>query len=117
VKFLADESVDRPIVSRLRQDGHEVIAVADLEPSVADEAVLARANETGALLPTVDKDVGELVFRQRQVAVGVVLMRPAGLPTQSKAETISAVVRDHGSELPGAFTVISPGMVRIRPRD
>ncbi len=37
MNLLADESVDGPIVERLRQDGHAVVYVAELSPSVADE--------------------------------------------------------------------------------
>lgn len=67
--------MDQPIVDRLRQDGHNVLAVAELEPSIPDETVLVRANQGGALLLTADKDFGESVFRQRQVTAGVVLIR------------------------------------------
>ena len=31
MNLLADESVDRPVVDRLRQQGHEVVHVADDE--------------------------------------------------------------------------------------
>ncbi len=68
--LLADENLDRTVVARLRQDGHEVLAVAEMEPGIADTTVLARANERRALLVTEDKDFGELVFRQRLVHVG-----------------------------------------------
>ncbi len=114
MNFLADESVDQPIVARLRDDGHDVLAVAEMQPSLFDEAVLARADESGSLLLTADKDFGELVFRRRQATAGVVLIRLTGLSTAAKVEIVSAVVRDHKSELPRAFTVISPGTVRIR---
>ena len=77
---------------------------------------MAQANQRGDLLLTADKDFGELVFRQHRVTAGVVLIRLAGLSAGAKAEIVSAVIRDYGAELLHAFTVISPGMVRIRPR-
>jgi predicted nuclease of predicted toxin-antitoxin system len=116
MNFLADESVDHPIVERLRDDGHDVLAVAEMAPGMPDETVLAQANQRGALLLTGDKDFGELVFRQHRVTAGVVLVRLAGVSAGAKAEIVSATIRDHGTELLHAFTVISPGMVRIRPR-
>ncbi|HEX9274031.1 MAG TPA: DUF5615 family PIN-like protein [Candidatus Binatia bacterium] len=116
MNFLADESVDHPIVERLRDDGHDVLAVAEMAPSIPDETVLAHANQREDLLVTADKDFGELVFRQHRVTAGVVLIRLAGLSAGAKAEIVSAVIRDYGAELLHAFTVISPGMVRIRPR-
>jgi len=45
MNFVADESVDQPIVTRLRKEGHNVFAVVEMEPSISDEAVLALANQ------------------------------------------------------------------------
>jgi Protein of unknown function (DUF433) len=39
-----DEGVDRPRVERLRQDGHNVLYVAELSPSVVDDEVLQQAH-------------------------------------------------------------------------
>ena len=112
----ADESVDRPIVERLRQDAHDCVYIAELSPSISDDEVLQEANNRSALLLTEDKDFGELVYRLGRVHGGVVLIRLAGLPAPSKADIVAKVLQDHATELPGAFTVISPGAVRIRRR-
>jgi hypothetical protein len=40
MNFVADESVDRLIVERLRREGYQVSYVAELEPGMLDEAVL-----------------------------------------------------------------------------
>ena len=114
--LVADEGVDRGVVERLRQNGHEVVYVAELSPSVPDEAVLQQANARRAILLTADKDFGELVFRQGLVHSGVVLLRLAGLPNATKAAIVAEVCRDRAAELPEAFTVVSPGHVRIRRR-
>ena len=77
MNLLADESVDKPIVDRLRRDGHTVLYIAELDPSIDDDAVLHRANQNSALLITADKDFGELVFRMGQIHAGVVLFQGA----------------------------------------
>jgi len=64
MNFFADESVDHPIVVRLREDGHNVLAVAEITPSIPDETVFTQANQRGDLLITADKDFGEIVLRQ-----------------------------------------------------
>ena len=117
MNFLADESVDIQIVNRLREDGHDVLSVVEMEPGISDESVLAIANERNALLLTADKDFGELVFRQGLASKGVLLVRLAGLSPDFKAAVVSGAIRDHLTELSETFTVISPGMVRIRPRN
>ena len=75
MRLLADENIDGPIVERLRADGHDVQWVAEFDPSIPDEQVLEAANRQSALLMTADTDFGELVFRQRRIALGVVLLR------------------------------------------
>lgn len=114
MNLLIDESVDRQVVEKFREDGHNVVYVSDLDPGISDDVVLGTANSMRALLVTADKDFGELVFRRQQVSAGVLLIRLAGLPPQSKAELVAIAVRDHSDELAGAFSVLSPGMIRIR---
>lgn len=114
MNFLADESVDGPIVNRLRQDGHEVWYVAEMEPGISDDLVLDLTNREEALLLTADKDFGELVFRQRRLAIGVVLVRLEGLSPMSKAEVVAHAISKYAKEWPQAFAVITPGAIRIR---
>ncbi|MFQ6054896.1 MAG: DUF5615 family PIN-like protein [Methanosarcinales archaeon] len=114
MKFLADENIDRQIVERLRREGHQVWYVAEMDPGISDDVVLDLANLERALLLTADKDFGELVFRQRRIAPGVVLVRLAGLSPTSKAAMVASAVNQHATELAQAFTVITPGTIRIR---
>ena len=114
MNLLADESVDGPIVEQLRQQGHQVGYVAEMEPGISDEAVLDLANREGSLLLTADKDFGELVFRQHRLMPGVILIRLAGLAPVNKAEVVTSVIQQHSQELMHAFTVITPKSVRIR---
>ena len=114
--LLADENIDQSIVTRLRLDGHEVLAVAELEPSLSDDRVLTLSGDRQRLLLTADKDFGDLVFRQQLVSAGVILIRLEGFSTHAKAAIVSAALREHETRLMNAFTVISPGMVRIRAR-
>jgi predicted nuclease of predicted toxin-antitoxin system len=115
VKLLADEGVDAGIVARLRSAGHDVVYVAELSPGITDDAVLELANADERILMTADKDFGELVFRLRRATVGVLLVRLAGMPSEGRAEAITQAIEVHGDQMAGAFTVLSPGLVRIRP--
>lgn len=114
MKILADESVDKDIVIRLRDDGHAVEYVAEMSPGIMDEEVLLLAGDDSTLLVTADKDFGELIFRQGHVKRGIVLYRLAGLSSQDKAEIISSVITEHGDELLQAFSVITEKAIRIR---
>lgn len=67
MNLLADENIDRSLVERFRNDGHQVVYAAELKSGADDATILAQANDLQAVLLTEDKDFGELVFRQRLV--------------------------------------------------
>ena len=110
MKLLADEGVDSAIVSRLRSDGHDVVYVAELSPGITDEAVLELANADERILMTADKDFGELVFRLRRVAFGVLLVRLPGLPSTGKADAVAQVIGSTVSRCPGRSPFSPPGL-------
>jgi len=85
MNFFADESLDRQIIARLRQGGHAVLDVTEIDPGISDDKVLSMANESKAILLTADRDFGDLVFRQGRLTEGVVLIRLSGLPSTKKA--------------------------------
>ena len=114
--LLCDEGVDRLIVEHLRAQGHEVIAVSEMKPGMTDEEVLAEANRRQALLVTLDKDFGDLVFRQERLSTGVLLLRLYGLEPDEKRLAVATAIRLHGTELWGSFSVVSQGKLRIRQR-
>lgn len=112
--LLADEGVERQIVERLRLDGHTVAYIAEMSPGIDDEIILAQANDEQALLITLDKDFGELVFRQQLLYGGVVLLRLEGLSNETKATIVASILKNRGAEMINAFSVITPGNLRIR---
>ncbi|CAN5843420.1 hypothetical protein BH23ACT11_BH23ACT11_06520 [soil metagenome] len=115
MNLLADEGIDRQIVETLREAGHDVIYVADLDPGIADENVLELANAEQRSLLTADKDFGELVFRQRLLSNGVILTRLSGLTPENKARILVKTIEEHTEDLSSeTFTVITPGTIRVR---
>lgn len=109
-----DETVDQKIADRLRDEGHDVRYVAEMEPGISDPVVLDMTNDLHALFLTADRDFAELVFRQRLLPAGVVLIRLAGVSPAEQGKIVSSALRDHARELPGAFTLVTSEMVRIR---
>jgi predicted nuclease of predicted toxin-antitoxin system len=88
MNLLADEGVDGPVVEQLRQDGHEVLYVAEMEPGLADEEILQIANEQRSLRVTTDKDFGEMVFQPNLLSTGgVMLIRLAGSQRREKRKS------------------------------
>ena len=73
----------------MRRDGHKVDHIAEMSPGIDNDTILRQANDNGSLLLTLDKDFGELVFRQGLVHAGVILIRLAGLPPTTKADVVA----------------------------
>lgn len=112
--FVADENVESAIVHRLRQDGHDVVWIAESNPGTTDDQVMAIAEIQERLLITGDTDFGDIVFRQGRAKAGVLLLRLAGLAPDRKASIVSEVLQRHLSEMKAAFSVVAPGQLRIR---
>lgn len=86
-----------------------------MEPGISDEEVLEMANSGSLILLTMDKDFGELAYRMKRVFSGIVLLRLSGLSPERKAQTVGPTLSEHGPELmPGTFTVLTSGAIRIR---
>ena len=86
MNFLVDEGVDAPIVYALREEGHDVLYIAELDPGIDDEVILEQARREERILVTLDKDFGELVYRLKKIHAGVILVRLHGLKPTTKAE-------------------------------
>ncbi|HUA83190.1 MAG TPA: DUF5615 family PIN-like protein [Bryobacteraceae bacterium] len=112
MKFLADENFPRPAIMILRQNGFQVVSIAETKPGAPDEDVLALAGSESCILLTLDKDFGELVFqRGLKSDPGVILFR---IETRSP-EDFAAVVLDVLRTAPdwaGAFTVVNNDRIR-----
>lgn len=114
MRFLADEGVDGLIVDAARDDGHDVRWMAEEVDGTNDSVVLEAAVLDARILITEDKDFGELVYRQRLHHRGVVLVRVDGISNVEKARIVARAIREHEAALPGGFTVIQHGTIRIR---
>lgn len=114
MRIVADEGVDQPIVEALRADGHEVFSIREESPGLHDQKVLRAAIDQEAVLFTTDKDFGELVHRQKKAHSGIVLLRILGLSTEKKKDLVINNIRQHQHEVTGAFTVLTPQIIRIR---
>jgi hypothetical protein len=66
------------------------------------------------VLLTADKDFGELVFRQRLLHSGIVLIRLAGIQPITKAEVVATAFEQHADELHLGFAVLSRRALRLR---
>ena len=112
--ILADENVDFCIFERIKEDGFQIEHIKSVSPGIDDEMVLNLANENQAILLTEDKDFGELVYRLKLAAYGIILIRLSGWDTEDKMNRISNVLKEHFPKMKNSFTTIRPEKLSIR---
>jgi predicted nuclease of predicted toxin-antitoxin system len=115
MRWMADENLERPIIERLRENGHDVATVHPANAGDLDAVLLARSVQERRILVTNDKDFAELTFLQQKASAGIVLVRLPRLRTPDKAERVLEVIEEQGERLAGVFTVIEERSIRRRP--
>jgi predicted nuclease of predicted toxin-antitoxin system len=115
MRFLADECCDATLVHALRAQGHDVLYVSQALRGATDEILLTRAFSERRILLTEDKDFGELVYRLHRPAYGIVLLRFDVTDREMKTPRLRYLLDQEAERLPGAFVVLEPNKVRIRP--
>lgn len=119
MKFLLDENLSKKLALFLSQMGHAVLRIRKINPGINDYLVLELALSKDSILITADKDFGELVFKEKLVHCGIILLR---IQNESPGNTIKAIQRLilQFNEIKNHFVVISEKegqfQIRINPR-
>lgn len=114
LRVLADENIPRPLVVRLREEGHDVVWVVESNRGEEDPSLLALAQREERILLTFDADFGGLaILRRLPAASGVILLR---IQSRSQAGLIEQAMAILGQPRPwyGHFSVIESGRIRMR---
>jgi predicted nuclease of predicted toxin-antitoxin system len=115
MKFLLDQDVYASTARFLSDLGHDVVPVARIGLSQADDEELLRvAQEQSRILVTRDRDFGNLVFVQA-LGAGVIYLRMLPSTQNAVHNELERVLSTHATEeLARAFVVVEPDGHRIR---
>ena len=113
MRLYADASVKAGIVRALRVRGVDVQYGLEIEPGAPDDAVLAAARAADLVLLTEDTDFGELVFREKLPAVGVILIR-LNVTNAAEIDVLAQRIVAVLDEAAGAFVTLSARRKRVR---
>ena len=80
-----------------------------------DDELLRLARDEARLLVTDDRDFGELVYRQRLNAAGIILTRMHRTTIADRLHRLAAVWPEIECRASGGFAVVSDTRVRVRP--
>ena len=103
-------------IENLRGWGHDVLTAKELGLHQApDEDLLKRAQAEKRLLLTRDKGFGGLVFLNKELSTGVILLRMTPIIAEEVHRELHRLLEEHGEdELKKAFCVVEPHRHRIR---
>jgi predicted nuclease of predicted toxin-antitoxin system len=116
MQFVADENIDKPIIEALRNLKLDVLSISELIPGCSDSEVLRFTNKKNSFLITSDKDFGEIIFRQKKIIKGVILLRLHGLPVDKKVSIIKNFFEYYNNLFKenNVFIVVSENNIRVR---
>lgn len=106
MKFLADENLGIRVPKYLQGLGFDIVAIREIFPGANDVQVLNLANKEGRILITLDKDFGELVFKEGLLHTGVLLLRLEDESIENKKKVLQNVLTSK-RKLYKKFIVIS----------
>jgi len=114
MRFLIDESAGVSVAQFLRQEGHDVLAVAEAARRLSDSDILDWAVKEDRIIVTNDKDFGDLIYRSGKTHSGVILLRLRDESASNKVSVLADAIHKYSDRLPGKLTVLSEGKMRVR---
>lgn len=113
IKFIADVNVEKGIVDFLLQKGYDIKWIPDYDCEITDDELLKIAKEEHRILITNDKDFGELVFLQKKLAAGIILIRVKEQKTRIKLELFQNLLANYSEKILDHFVVITETKYRF----
>lgn len=87
----------------LKEQGHDVLSIYDVDKGAADVKVLAR----------VDKDFSEMVFRDRLTHADVILLRLEVDAAVAKIAALGQVLKTFAGQIEGNYIVATEDSARL----
>ena len=81
---------------------------------MADSDIIELANSEDAIIITMDKDFGELIFKFQSSHKGILLLRLEDAVAEEKLSAIQNIFSTYESQLKNNFCVYQNGKLRIR---
>ena len=113
-KFVVDIGVGRIIEEWLEEQNFSVISIRTINPEMPDTDIIELANNENAILISMDKDFGELIFKNKIQHKGVLLLRLEDAVAEEKLAVIQNIFPEHLLDITNKFTVYQNGKLRTR---
>jgi predicted nuclease of predicted toxin-antitoxin system len=117
VRLYLDENMSSAEAKSLRESGHDVFYVNELDrlKGISDAEHAENAQDDGRVLVTKDVDFGKLRHIDGIPSTGVVYIKPAAEREGNLATRLPEVIKAHESDLScGAFVTVDADKTRAR---
>lgn len=112
LKFLADVNVEKSIIEEIKALGYNITSVAEIDAKMPDSKIFELANAENKILITNDKDFGEIVFRQKLISSGIILIRLEKQDINVKIKLIKKLLIFYKEKIQYHFIVINQNKFR-----
>lgn len=113
MRFLVDECSGPTLAQWLQDQGHDVFSVYEQARGITDEEVLRIAVENERIVITVDKDFGEMIFREKRPHHGIILLRLKDERSKNKIAAMERLLANFATRLRSQFVVVTDTQVRF----
>ena len=114
IKFIVDVGVGRSIEEWLSSQKFQVLAISSINPEMEDYQIIKLAIKEDGIIITMDKDFGELVFKNNNLHKGVLLLRLDDAVSEEKLAAIQNLIPEHLEQLKNNFSVYQNGKLRTK---
>jgi len=112
MKFIVDECIARSIFNWLKEH-FDAIHVQDIMPSASDDEVLGLACKENRIILTRDKDFGDLVFRDKNQHVGIILLRLKSSLPASQLLVLKKVIDEYLDQIEDNFVIATDDSIKV----
>jgi predicted nuclease of predicted toxin-antitoxin system len=113
-KIIVDVGVGRIIEEWLLIQKYDVISIREINPEMHDSDIIKLANKETAIIITMDKDFGELVYKNFSFHHGILLLRLEDAVAEEKLSVIQNIFPAQFNHIVNNFCVYQNGKLRIR---
>ena len=115
IKFLANVNVEKPLVDFLDEKGFDIKWITNIDKRMPDARVCEIANKEQRVIITNDKDFGEIVFLQKKITYGVILLRIKGQNSSEKIILIEKLLDKYPDKIAYHFVIVTKEKFRFIP--
>jgi predicted nuclease of predicted toxin-antitoxin system len=114
LKFIVDVGVGRSSEEWLLAQNFLVLTISSINPEMEDYQIIKLAIKEEGIIITMDKDFGELVFKNNNSHKGILLLRLDDAVSEEKLAVIQNIIPEHLEHLKNNFSVYQNGKLRTR---